>query len=74
MTNWANISSLAGAGSTFVLAAATFASVRSGNRSARTADRAARAVISQFTLRQVEDESWMASVVRHFNIDRPDPR
>ena len=31
-------------------------------------------VISQFTLRQVEDESWLASVVRHFNIDRPDPR
>jgi hypothetical protein len=31
-------------------------------------------VISQFTLRQVEDESWLASVIRHFNIDRPDPR
>ena len=43
MTNWANISSMAGAGSTLVLAVATFASVRSGSRSARTADRAARA-------------------------------
>ena len=42
MTNWVTISSLASAGGTLVLAVATFASVRSGNRSARTADRAAR--------------------------------
>jgi hypothetical protein len=137
-----------------VLAVATFASVRSGNRSARTADRAARIgersllhmyvgiqrerthppvaeftsqsrdiyvapgdngfwqgafrdpsagrfkaaaaafgagdpltlsllygdfeggqrVISQFTLRRGQDDSWLASAVRHFNVDRPDPR
>ena len=31
-------------------------------------------VISQFTLRQAQDDSWLASVVRHFNIDLPDPR
>src|SRR5262245_11009594 len=42
MTDWATISSLTAAGSTLVLAVATFASVRSANRSARTADRAAR--------------------------------
>jgi len=32
-------------------------------------------VISQFTLRRGENEdAWLASVVRHFNVDRPDPR
>jgi hypothetical protein len=31
-------------------------------------------VISQFTLRQGEKDTWLASVVRHFNIDQPDPR
>ena len=31
-------------------------------------------VISQLTLRKAEDGSWLAAVVRHFNIDRPDPR
>lgn len=30
-------------------------------------------VISQFTLRG-EGESWLTSVARHFNVDRPDPR
>lgn len=39
MTDWATISSLATAGGTLVLAVATFASVRSANRSARTAER-----------------------------------
>lgn len=38
MADWATISSLATAGGTLVLAAATFASVRSANRSARTAE------------------------------------
>ncbi|MFD9125507.1 hypothetical protein [Kitasatospora sp. NPDC059571] len=42
MTDWATISSLATAGGTLVLAVATFAAVRSSNRSARTADRVAR--------------------------------
>lgn len=38
--DWATVSALATAGGTLVLAVATFASVRSGNRSARTAERA----------------------------------
>ncbi len=40
MADWATISSLATAGGTLVLAIATFSSVRSANRSARTAERA----------------------------------
>ncbi|HLY36183.1 MAG TPA: hypothetical protein VKU35_05690, partial [Candidatus Limnocylindria bacterium] len=39
-TDWATISSLATAGGTLVLALATFASVRSSNRSARIAEQA----------------------------------
>ena len=39
MADWATISSLATAGGTLVLAVATFASVRSGNRAARIAER-----------------------------------
>jgi hypothetical protein len=38
MTNWVVVSSLATAGGTLILAGATFASVRSGNRSARIAE------------------------------------
>lgn len=38
--NWVDISSLATAGATLVLAVATFSSVRSGNRTARAAERA----------------------------------
>lgn len=40
MTDWVTISSLATAGGTLVLAAATFTAVRSSNRSARVAERA----------------------------------
>ncbi|HEV7887109.1 MAG TPA: hypothetical protein VGO92_06085 [Acidimicrobiales bacterium] len=40
MSDWATIASLATAGGTLVLAAATFASVRSSNRSARATERA----------------------------------
>ncbi len=40
MTDWATVSSLATAGGTLVLAVATFSSVRSANRSARTTERA----------------------------------
>ncbi|MDQ6804606.1 MAG: hypothetical protein M3065_06490 [Actinomycetota bacterium] len=39
MTDWVTISSLATAGGTLVLAVATFSSVRSANRAARTAER-----------------------------------
>ena len=42
MMNWATISSLATAGGTLVLAIATFSSVRSANRSARSAEQALR--------------------------------
>jgi hypothetical protein len=40
VADWVTISSLATAGGTLVLAAATFSSVRSANRAARTAERA----------------------------------
>lgn len=30
-------------------------------------------VITQFNLHRVGD-NWLASAVRHFNVDRPDPR
>jgi hypothetical protein len=40
VADWSTIASLATAGGTLVLAIATFASVRSGNRSARIAERA----------------------------------
>jgi hypothetical protein len=40
MTDWGTVSSLATAGGTLVLAIATFASVRSGSRAARVAERA----------------------------------
>ena len=40
MADWATISSLATAGGTLILAAATFSAVRSANRSARIAERA----------------------------------
>ena len=42
MTDWATVASVATAGGTLVLAVATFASIRSANRSARIAERAAR--------------------------------
>jgi hypothetical protein len=42
VTDWATVASLATAGGTLVLAVATFASIRSANRSARIAERAAR--------------------------------
>jgi hypothetical protein len=40
VTDWASVASFATAGGTLVLAAATFSSVRSANRAARTAERA----------------------------------
>jgi hypothetical protein len=30
--------------------------------------------ISRFSLQQRKDGTWMAAVVRHWNVDRPDPR
>jgi hypothetical protein len=43
MTNWVSVSSFATAGGTLVLALATFASVRSANQAARTAERSFQA-------------------------------
>jgi hypothetical protein len=31
-------------------------------------------IISRFLLRPVSEERWLASVTRHWNVDRPDPR
>src|SRR2546421_605954 len=45
MADWATISALATAGGTLTLAAATFATVRSANRAARTTERALLAAI-----------------------------
>jgi hypothetical protein len=42
VTDWSTIASLATAGGTLVLAVATFAAIRSANRSARISERAAR--------------------------------
>lgn len=42
MTDWSTIASLATAGGTLVLAVATFAAIRSANRSARISERSAR--------------------------------
>ena len=42
MTDWSTVASIATAGGTLVLALATFASIRSANRSARISERAAR--------------------------------
>jgi hypothetical protein len=44
--DWSTIASLATAGATLVLAAATFVSVRAGNRTAKASERALLAGIS----------------------------
>src|SRR6478609_2280074 len=56
MADWATISALATAGGTLVLAVATFASVRSANAAARTAERAYLAALRPVLLpTRVED-------------------
>ena len=54
-TDWATVSSLATAGGTLVLATATFASVRSANRSARIAEAAAYLEAAPTVVRVVRD-------------------
>src|SRR5919201_1591051 len=55
-TDWVTISSLATAGGTLVLAAATFASVRSANRAARAAERSLLAGLQPLlTVSHLED-------------------
>jgi hypothetical protein len=100
MADWVTISSLATAGGTLVLAAATFASVRSANRAAvevtpsppvplpgpRPVRRpgvellygdheGGQRMVSRFALNSPRDGgTWLSSVGRHWNLDRPDPR
>lgn len=84
MADWVTISALATAGGTLVLAAATVASVGSANRSAKATERALLAgmygdhqggqrTITRFVLLP-HNNGWLASVTRHWNLDRSDPR
>jgi hypothetical protein len=73
VTDWVTISSLATAGGTLVLAAATFGSVRSANRAARVAEESLMAN-SQPLLVPAREDTWLATVSRHWNVDRTDPR
>jgi hypothetical protein len=31
-------------------------------------------VVSRFSLLPVADDKWLATVAKHWNVDRPDPR
>jgi hypothetical protein len=82
VADWSTISALTTGGGTLVLAAATFASVRSGNRTARLAERSLLANIRPLLLPSRlddpqlprQDQGWLVGVARHWNIDRDDPR
>jgi hypothetical protein len=65
VADWTTISALSTAGGTLVLAAATFASVRSANRSARAAER---------SMLPREDGGCLAAAARHWSVDGFDPR
>ena len=56
MADWVTISSLATAGGTLVLAVATFSSVRSANRAARTAERSLMVGLRPVLIPSREDE------------------
>lgn len=71
MADWVTISTLATAGGNMVLAVATFASVRSANRSARITELSLRE--RRFALIPGEDE-WVGSVSRQWNLGRAGPR
>jgi hypothetical protein len=77
--DWVTISALATAGGTLILSIATFASVRSANRTARAAEQALLVglrpvLITRFSMTPREDGTWLATVSKHWNIDRRDPR
>jgi hypothetical protein len=73
--DWASIASLATAIGTLVLAVATFASVRSANRAARAAEQSLLVGLRPLLMpSRLQDESWMVSAGRHWNVDRPEPR
>ena len=59
VTDWSTIASVATAGGTLVLAVATFASIRSANRSARISERSTR--ISERSARTAERRCSRAS-------------
>jgi hypothetical protein len=71
MTDWATISSLATAGGTLVLAAATFVSVRSANRAARVAERALMAGIRPLLVPTRADDPYekITFMDRAFRLD-----
>ena len=71
MTDWATISSLATAGGTLVLAAATFVSVRSANRAARVAERALMAGIRPLLVPTRADDPYekVTFMDRAFRLD-----
>jgi len=58
MADWSTVASLSTAGGTLVLAIATFASVRSANRSARAAERAVLAGIRPLLIPSRLDGPW----------------
>jgi hypothetical protein len=68
MADWPTISSLATAGGTLVLAIATFSSVRSANRAARTAERAFQAGMRPVLVptRMQDEEQKVMWVDRHW--------
>jgi hypothetical protein len=57
MADWVTISSLATAGGTLVLAVATFSSVKSGNRTARLAERSLLAGVQPMLIPSREDDA-----------------
>src|ERR1700712_1404404 len=72
MADWVTISSLATAGGTLVLAAATFASVRSGNRSARVAEESLLAGVRPLLLpSRPEDPAIKVGFVDEYHVMTP---
>ena len=87
MADWVTISSLATAGGTLVLAVATFAFVKSANRSARVAELSVMAslrpllmpsggqrTITRFSMMPKPDGGYIVSAGRVWDVDRGAPR
>jgi hypothetical protein len=74
VVDWTTVASMATAGGTLVLALATFAAVRSANRSARLAEYSRRSGSGPLLMPSRLDGKWRCSEGRHWNLDRPDPR
>jgi hypothetical protein len=76
VTDWPTISQLATAGATLLLAVCTYASVRSANRAARTAERSLLAglrplLLASHSFIARSDGHWLVTTSRHWNVDRP---